>query len=148
MCTCFYWIVNHLDRILAFIAIVIAAIAMIDVRRLFKELEKRDKDTENTVRHAVLTELLSFTASFAAFSRAAQFIDFNEGQPDKQTAIAMLVSFRLEQLLAPPNITAEGLAHLRKSARDKMERASKEYAQMIISSGIGKLKHGWNLSEE
>jgi hypothetical protein len=147
MCTALNWIVNHLDRILAFIAIVIAAVAMIDVRRLFNELERRDKDTEKRVRHAVLTELLSHTASFAAFSRAAQFIDFNEGQPDKQTAIAMLVSFRLEQLLAPPDTTMEGIAHLRKTARDKMERTSREYAQMIISSEIGKLKHGWDLSE-
>jgi hypothetical protein len=141
------WIVNNLDRILALIAIIIATVAIVDVRRLFKDLEERDRNTEKKVRHAILMELLTHTSSFAAFSRAAQFIDFNKGEPDKQTAIAMLMSFHLEQLLAPPDATAEGLNHLRKSARDKMEQMAREYAETIISSGIGTLKDGWDFSQ-
>jgi hypothetical protein len=146
MCAALNWIMSHLDRILAFVAIVIAAVAMVDVRRLFKALEERDRNTEKNVRHAVLIELLTHTSSFAAFSRAAQFIDFNAGQPDKQTAIAMLMSFHFEQLLAP-DPTMEGLAHLRKTARDKMEQVAREYAETIISSGVGKLKDGWDLGQ-
>jgi hypothetical protein len=53
MCTILNWIVNHLDRILSFIAvvlslvaIVIAAFAIVDVRKLFKALDIRDRDTE------------------------------------------------------------------------------------------------------
>src|SRR6266481_965909 len=95
------WIINNFDRFLALVAIllalfgiVIAAIAMWDVRRLFKELESRDKNTEHRVRQAVLKELLTATASFGTFSRAAQFIDFYPGQPDRATAIAMLMAFR------------------------------------------------------
>jgi hypothetical protein len=32
-----YWLGEHLDRILAFIAVIIAVIAMVDVRRLLSE---------------------------------------------------------------------------------------------------------------
>jgi hypothetical protein len=146
MLTVCHWIVNHLDRILSLIAIVIAAIAIVDVRRLFNELEKRDRNTEERVRQAFLRELLTHTSSFAAWSRAAQYIDFDKGQPDKQTAIAMLMSFRIEQLLAPKNATPPQLDQLRKDARNKMEETSKVYAQTIISAGIGKLKDGWKLA--
>ena len=145
MSTAWYWIVNNLDRILALVAIVIAAVAMLDVRRLFKELEKRDRNTEKRVRQGVLTELLTHTSSFAAFSRAAQFIDFDEGQPDKQTAIAMLMSFRLQQLLAP-GAKKEELAQMRQSTRNTMEETAKGYAEMIISSGMGKVRDGWDFS--
>jgi hypothetical protein len=78
MCTAWYWIVNHLDRILALLAIVIAAVAIVDVHRLFEELGKRGRDTGKKVRHAVLMELLTHTSSLAAYSRAAQFIEFDE----------------------------------------------------------------------
>ena len=138
-------IVNNLDRILAFIAVVIAAVAMIDVRRLFKELETRDVNTEERARQAILSELLKFTGSFATFSRAAQYIDFYEDQPDKQTAIALLLSFRLQQLLTP-NAKDRELAEQRQKTRNTIEEGSREWAELIISCGIGKLKHGWDIS--
>jgi hypothetical protein len=147
MCTAFWWIANHLDRILSFAAIAIAVIAMLDVRSLFKELERRDRDTEQKVRQGVLKELLTHTASFATFSRAAQFIDFNAGQPEKQTAIAMLMAFRLQQLIAP-EATKEELAELRRTTRNQIEQESKEWAETIIASGLGKLKDGWDISQD
>jgi hypothetical protein len=146
MCTIVGWIVNHLDRILSFlaivlslVAIVIAAFAIVDVRKLFKALEKRDRDTGKKVQHAVLTELLTHTASFAAYSRATQFIDFYDDQPDRVTAIAILMSFRLEQILAP-DATKEGLAHLLRSSREMIEKKAGEYGADVVSSGMGK----WN----
>jgi hypothetical protein len=142
-----YWIAAHLDRIFSFAAIAIAVIAMLDVRSLFKELERRDKDTEHNIRQGVLKELLTHTASFATFSRAAQFIDFNEGQPDKQTAIAMLMAFRLQQLIAP-DATKEEFAELRRTTRNQIEQESKIYAETIIASGLGKLKDGWDISQD
>jgi hypothetical protein len=111
-----------------------------------KELQERDRNTEKKVQQAVLQELLTHTSSFAAFSRAAQFIDFDEGQPDKQTAIAMLMSFRLQQLIAP-DAKQEELARLRKTTRATMEETSRAYAETIISSGLGTLKDGWSLSQ-
>ncbi|MGC1838177.1 MAG: hypothetical protein WA674_07530 [Candidatus Acidiferrales bacterium] len=146
MRTTWYWIVIHLDRIFAFVAIVISAIAIIDVRRLFKELEERDRNTENKVRQAVLKELVTQTASFATFSRAAQFIDFDEDQPDKQTAVAMLTTFRLQQLLAP-NAKKEELDQLRRTTRNKIEEEARSWAELIISIGMGKLKGGCNFSD-
>jgi hypothetical protein len=139
MCTALWWVANHLDRVLAFAAVIISTVAMVDVRHLFKALEKRDKNTEDRARHAVVTELLTHTASLAAYSRAAQFIEFYEDQPDRATAIAMLMSFRLEQLLSP-DATKEGLAYLLKTARDKIEKTAGEYGADIVASGIGK----WN----
>jgi hypothetical protein len=118
MCAALHWVANHLDRFLALVAVVISMVAIVDVHQLFKALEKRDKNTEQKVRHAIVMELLTHTASLAAYSRAAQFIEFYEDQPDRTTAIAILMSFRLEQILAP-DATKEGLAHLLKSARDK-----------------------------
>jgi len=131
-----HWVVDHLDRILALVAIVISTIAILDVRSLLKEL-----------RRAVLKELLTHTASFAAFFRAAQFVDFYENQPDKETAIAMLMSFRLQQLLAP-DATHWEQAELRKKTRETMEETSKEYAKLLISLQIAKLKDGWKLADD
>ncbi len=118
------WIINNLDRVLSLIAVVIATVAMIDVRHLFQKLETRDKDSEGRVRKAVLKEFLTFTASFATYSRAAQFIDFFEGQPDRETAIAMLVAFRIQ------------------------EKEAAVWAQTIIDSGLGKLKDGWDFNRQ
>jgi superfamily I DNA/RNA helicase len=141
-----HWILNNLDRVLALIAIVVATIAIIDVRRLFQELEERDRNTENKVRQAVLKELLTHCASIATFFRAAQFIDFYENQPDRETAVAMLMAFRLQQLIAP-DAKPEELAELRQKTRDKMENSSREYAQLIIKNGLGKFKPGWDFGE-
>ena len=40
MTPAWYWILNHADRILSFIAIVIAVVAMLDVRHLFRTTRK------------------------------------------------------------------------------------------------------------
>jgi hypothetical protein len=140
-----HWILNNLDRILSLIAVVIATIAIIDVRHLFQRLEKRDKDTEDRVRKAVLKELLTFTASFATYSRAAQFIDFFEGQPDRETAIAMLVAFRIQQLISPEG-KKEEFAELRRTTRNQVEKEAAVWAQTIIDSGLGRLKEGWDFN--
>jgi|SRR5277367_3946844 len=141
-----YWVVDHADRMLALVAIVIAAFAIWDVHKLFTELEKRDKDTESRVRKAVLKELLTFTASVATYSRAAQFIEFYEGQPDRETAVAMLVAFKIQQLISPDG-TKEQFSELRKTTRRQLEEAARGYAETIISSGLGKLKDGWNFAK-
>lgn len=115
------------------------------VRHLFQKLEKRDKDTEDRARKAVLKELLTFTASFATYSRAAQFIDFFEGQPDRETAIAMLVAFRIQQLISPEG-KKEEFAELRRTTRNQVEKEAAVWAQTIIDSGLGKLKDGWDFN--
>jgi hypothetical protein len=142
-----HFFAEYLDRILALIAIVIASIAMLDVRRLFEELEARDRHTEERIHNAVLKELLTHAASFAAFYRAAQFITFFPEQPDKDTAIALLTTFRTQQLLAP-DAKPEELAQLRQETREQIEKESAAWAQLIIDSGIGELKDGWKINKE
>src|ERR1700683_165334 len=104
---------GNLDRIFAVIAIVIATYAILDVRKLFKELNRRDENTETRIRQEVLTHF----ASYATFSYAAQFIDFVKGQPDKDACIAMLKAFHTLKLLNP-NLTREQAGQLRKDTRD------------------------------
>jgi hypothetical protein len=123
-----YWIGEHLDRILAFIAIVIAVIAMVDVRRLFKELERRDKNTETRIRQEMLTH----------------FIDFNEGEMGAEASISMLQAFHTQKLLAP-NATTEELNALRKSTREQVGKEAVEWARLIVASGGGKMRDGWDL---
>jgi len=146
MCAALYWIIDHLDRILALIAIGIAAYAIWDVRKLFKELERRDRTTEERVRLAVLRELMNHAFSFAAFFRAAQYIDFNPLDFDRDAAVTMFMGFHLQKLLAP-NADVKELAALQKKTRDDTEEAAKGYAEMIIASKLGTLKEGFEFKK-
>jgi hypothetical protein len=135
-----YWTGEHLDRILAFIATIIAVVAMVDVRRLFKELEGRDKNTETRIRREMLTHF----ASQATFAYAAQFIDFNEGEMGADASTSMLQAFHTQKLLAP-NATTEELNTLRKSTREQVGKEAVEWARLIVASGGGTMKEGWDL---
>jgi len=135
-----HWIISQLDRIFSIIAIVTATYAILDVRKLFKELERRDKNTETRVRQ----ELLTHFASYATFAYAAQFIDFAEGQPDKDASIALLQAFHTQKLLAP-DATKEELAELRKTTRDQIGKQAVEWARIIVACDLGTMKEGWDL---
>ena len=136
-----YWIINHLDRILALIAIVIAAYAIWEVRKLFNELERRDQNTEKRVRLAVINELMTHVLSFAAFFRATQHLVLDPKEPDRVTAVTIFAAFRLQQLLFP-DASKEELNQLQKNTRSQVEETAKGYAEMLISSEMGKFK-GW-----
>jgi hypothetical protein len=140
MCVAWHWTLEHLDRIFSIIAIVIATFAIIDVRKLFKELERRDKNTETRIRQ----ELLTHFASHATFAFAAQFIDFAEGQPGAEASIAMLQTFHTQKLLAP-NATKEELNELRVKTRNDMGKEAVEWARLIVASGGGAMKPDWDL---
>jgi hypothetical protein len=135
-----HWVVNNLDRCLALIAIVIAAVAMLDVRRLFNELEDRDRNTETRLRK----ELLTHFASAATFSFASQFIDFADGQPNREAAIAMLQTFHTQQLLSP-GATKEQMAESRRNTRKKIGEEAAEWARIIVACGLGTMKDGWDV---
>lgn len=147
MTVAWYWIVNHADRILSLIAIVIATVAIIDVRHLFHMLEDRDRTTEQRVQEAVVRELMTHALSFAAFFRAAQYIDFYPKEPDRDTCVTMFMGFHLQQKLAPNASKAE-LKELLRSTRNQVETAARGYAEMIIASEIGRFKDGWNFSDQ
>lgn len=137
MTSAWYWLLGYLDRILSFIAIVIAVIAIYDVRDLFRTTEER-------ARTATLRELNNYGASMSAFYRACQYLDFHPGELDRESAALLFATFRIQQLLAP-NATKEELSELRKTTRKDVDKKAREYIDLLISSDIGKLKDGWTL---
>ncbi|HUJ30072.1 MAG TPA: hypothetical protein VLY23_02245 [Candidatus Acidoferrum sp.] len=132
-----YWMLNHADRILALIAIVIALIAIRDVRHLFRTTEER-------ARTAILRELNNYGASMSAFFRACQYVEFHPGELDRKSAALLFATFRIQQLLAP-EATRQELEELRKSTRKGVDNTAREYIELLITSGIGKLKDGYTL---
>jgi hypothetical protein len=132
-----YWILNHADRILSFIAIVIAVIAIRDVRNLFRTTEER-------ARTAILRELNNYGASMSAFYRACQYIQFHPGELDRESAALLFATFRVQQLLAP-KATKEELSERQKATRKDVDDAARGYMELLISSGIGRLKDGCTL---
>lgn len=133
----FYWILNHADRILSFIVIVIAAIAILDVRHLFRTTQER-------ARTAILGELNNYGASMSAFYRACQYTEFHPGELDRESAALLFATFRVQQLLAP-KATKEELSELQKATRKDVDKAAREYMDLLIHSDIGRLKDGWTL---
>jgi hypothetical protein len=137
MIPAFYWILNHADRILSFIAIVIAAIAILDVRHLFRTTQER-------ARTAILRELNNYGASMSAFYRACQYIEFHPGELDRESAALLFATFRVQQLLAP-KATKEELSGRQKATRKDVDDAARGYMELLISSGIGRLKGGYTI---
>jgi hypothetical protein len=140
MCTVLPWTLEHLDRILALIAIVVAAYAIWDVRKLFKELERRDQSTETRIRQEMLTHF----ASHATFAYASQFIDFIDGELGPEASIALLQAFHTQKLLAP-KATKEELNALQKLTREQVGKEAVEWARLIVASGGGTMKPDWDL---
>lgn len=143
MCAAWYWSLDHLDRIFSIVAIVIATFAILDVRKLFRELEKRDKNTEMRIRQ----ELLTHFVSHATFAFAAQFIDFADGELGPEASIALLRTFHTQKLLAP-KATKEELNALQKKTRDDVSKEAVEWARLIVASGGGTMKPGWDFPPE
>jgi hypothetical protein len=134
-----YWIVLHVDRILSFIAIVIAAVAMYDVRHLFRTTEER-------ARKAILRELNNYGASMSAFYRACQYLDFHPSELNRESAALLFATFRVQQLLAP-EATKEQLSATQKATRRDVDKMAKEYMKLLISSDIAKLKDGYSIPD-
>lgn len=150
--TIWNWALHNPDRALALvgvliavIAVVIAVIAIADVRRLFRELEHRDKTTQERTRTAILHELNNYGASITAFFRASQYIEFNPMDLNRESAMLLFMTFRVQQLLAPNDSKAE-LAELQKITRKQVEDAAQGYAEMIIGAGLGTLKKGYQIN--
>jgi len=136
-----HWVLSNMDRVLAFIAIVIAVVAMVDVRRLFRELERRDETTEDRVRKALLEELGIHVRSCAAFFRACQYLDFKPLELNRQSAVLMLMAFHFRQGLKP-NLSKDEQSQVQKKMNSEMEKTAKTYAKTLIASGSATLKPG------
>lgn len=129
------WTALMSDRGLAYVAIIVGVGGILRADWLFHKLYKREK----YIREAILMESRTVFLSYAAFSRALQGVDLNEGNLNKDGAFALLTSFRIQQLLFP-NATSEEQKELRRTTREQIEKSAREYAEMIVNADMGKLK--------
>ncbi len=130
------------DRLLSIVALVVGVAALIRVEWLFEKLYKR----EQYIRQAILEEFMTVLNSYAAFSRAMQFVEMNTLDLSKDSAFALFTVFRIHQLLYP-KATPEQMAALRKKTRDAAETGAREYAKMLIKSGQGKIRDGFDFND-
>lgn len=137
------WTFFSSDRGLAYVAIFIGVGGILRADWLFHKLYKREK----YIREAILSEAKTVLLSYAAFSRALQGVELNETDITKEGAFALLTSFRIQQLLAP-DAPMQQLAELRKGTREQVEKSARDYAEMLLGAGMGKLKTGIELNPD
>jgi len=126
------------DRILATVAIVVGVVGIWRAEHLFKRLNKRaDKMTENFLLSAI-----RIVVSYASFTKALQAVELPPTELPKDGAFALLTSFYFQQVLHSEKFKPEELNDLRKSTRHQVEIGARDYAEMLIKSGLGKLKDG------
>ena len=75
-----------------------------------------------------------------------QFVEMNTLDLPKDGAFALFTVFRIHQLLYP-KATPEQMAALRKKTRDAAEIGAREYAEMLIKSGQGKFRDGFEFND-
>jgi len=127
------------DRILATVAIVVGVVGIWRAEHLFKRLNNRaDKMTEDFLRSAT-----TILVSYASFTRALQAgVELPATELAKDGAFALLTSFYFQQVLHAGKLRPEEFSDLRKSTRAQVETGARDYAEMLIKSGLGKLKEG------
>jgi hypothetical protein len=136
------WASLSVDRCLAVAAIVVGLGALLRVEWLFERLYKREK----YIKQIILEESVTILQSYTAFSRAMQAVEINPLDLPKDSAFAMFTVFYLQKRLYP-SASPEAMAALQKRTRNEAEIAARGYAQMLIASGQGKLREGFEFNE-
>ncbi|HYB62024.1 MAG TPA: hypothetical protein VEH50_11165 [Methylomirabilota bacterium] len=131
---------------LASFAIVLGAAGIIRADCLFAKLNKNLERLIDGMKEKMLREMLTITESYAAFTRALQAVELDPMELPKDGAFALLTAFHFQKLLNP-KFTPEDLAALRKLTRGSVEKTARENVDLLIKSGIGKLKEGIELSD-
>jgi hypothetical protein len=131
------------DRFWAIFAIVLGLAGIARSDYLFHKLYKRAE----RARRDVLKEMETVLLSYAAFSRAMQFLDLAPQELSQDGAFALLTSFYVQQQLHHGSAFAE-LAQIRKNTRNQMEKSAREYGEMLIKSGLATLKAGCDFNKE
>lgn len=126
------------DRVLASVAILVGVVGIWRGEYLFERLNKRaDKMTEEFLRSAT-----TVTVSYASFARALLGVELFSEELPKDGAFALLTSFYFQQMLHSSKFTPEQLSELRKQTRKQVEVGARDYAEMLVKSGLGKMKDG------
>jgi hypothetical protein len=132
------------DRILATVAIVLGVGGIWRAEHLFKKLNERaDGMTEEFLRQAITVVM-----SYASFTRALQGVELLPAELREDGAFALLTTFHLQKLLHSSKFRPEQLAELRALTRKQLEKSALEDAQLLIKSGLGKLKEGVEFNPE
>ena len=126
------------DRILATVAIVLGVFGIWRAEHLFKKLNNRaDAMTEEFFRKAI-----TIVVSYASFTKALRGVELSPSELREDGAFALMTSFYFQQLLHTNKLTPAELGELRKHTRSQVETGARDYAEMLIKSGLGKLKDG------
>jgi hypothetical protein len=128
-----------IDRSLTIIALLVGIGAVIRVEYLFEKLYKR----ERYIKNAVLDEFITALHSYSAFARAMQFVEMNPTDLTKDSAFALFTVFEFQKRRYP-DAKPEEMNALRKKTRDEVENSARGYAEMLIKSGQGRLKDGFD----
>jgi hypothetical protein len=132
------------DRILATVAIVLGVSGIWRAEHLFKKVNGRaDGMTEEFLRQAITVVM-----SYASFTRALQGVELLPAELREDGAFALLTTFHLQKLLHGSKFTADQLAELRALTRKQLEKSAREDAQLLMRSGLGRLKEGVELNPE
>ncbi|SRR6266404_3327908 len=132
------------DRILATVAILLGVAGIWRAERLFKRLNER----ANGMTEEFLRQAITVVMSYASFTRALQGVELFPAELREDGAFALLTTFHLQKLLHRSKFTPEQLAELRALTREQLEKSAREDAQLLIRSGLGKLKDGVELNPE
>ena len=128
----------NFDRALAAVAIVLGVIGFWRSEQPFSELNKR----ADTMTEEFLRMVMTITVSYASFTKALTGVELDSIELPENGAFALLTSFYLKQQLHAERFTQEKLAELRNDTRHQVEIGAREYAEMLIKSGLGRLRDG------
>ena len=130
--------------LLAFIAILLGVVGIWRSEHLFTKLDKKLEHLIDGMRKNMLGEMLTVTTSYSAFTLALQAVELDPMELPKDGAFALLTTFQLTKLLHPI-LTPEEFATSRKHIRESVDKAAREYVDVLTKSGMGKLKEGIEL---
>jgi hypothetical protein len=126
--------------VLSVIAIVVGVGGIWRSEQLFRTLDNNLTRLIEDLKKNALQEATTVAGSYAAFTRALQFVELDAMELQKDAAFALLTQFRLQQLLHPEYTPAQH-AELRKLDRANLGKAARGYVEMLLKSGMGKQKH-------
>lgn len=131
---------------LSVFAIILGVAGIWRAEYLFKKLNRALEHLVDTVRKDALRETITIAASYAAFTRSLQAVELDPMQLPQDGAFALLTAFHLQKL-RNPQFTPEEFATLRSDTRRNVEKTARTYADLLVGSGLGKLKKGIELSD-
>jgi len=137
---------TELDRWLSIAAIVLGVVAIVlgvigiwRAEHLFKKLDANLTNLLENLKKNTLREAITVVTSYAAFTRALQAVDLDPMELPKDGAFALLTCFHLQKLVNT-HLTPEELSALHKLDRENVDKAAYGYVDLLIKSGMGKMK--------